>query len=311
MAFRGPNEAAIAQRLWSLFNELRTLSSDAGRAPVREHFAVELGRRLNTRIAHGPDWLFALPYDATRVRAWAEGEGLSLTASAIDPQASSEPAHLIALWTRLCEGREHSPWALIERWDRSADALAEVASAMQPALFHRWVSISCVDKAELVYRVDEGQRRALDAFARGPVGEYWTELLALEEPLGASIARSLAATPRAFTMERFEGAARLRAAIGERVARRDVGIDAVAIEQALYDSAGIFVAIAFGLRRSPWFEGSAPPARAWWTGAAAELALLDPKGVATIGERLEKAVHCPDLRALVDAARIADTRTSP
>ncbi|MBL8680283.1 MAG: hypothetical protein JNK05_13995 [Myxococcales bacterium] len=307
MHFRGSSEAAIAQRLWSLFHEMRTRDADRSGPSDLERFGVELGQRLNARIAHGPERLFTLPYDGGRVRAWAEGEGLAL-----DGGSGSGPAQLVALWTRLCEGREHSPWALIERWDASADALAEAASALQPALFHRWNLISCVERSELAFKLDDAQRVELRAFVSRGVGEYWIELLELDEPLADALRAALEASPRTMTADRFARADALGVAVRERVKRRSTraGITAEDVTRALYDSVSVFVAIAFGVLRSPGRDDSASLARAWWLGSAPSLAELATHEVATIEARLAHAIRCPDLRALVELARASDTRSA-
>lgn len=307
MHFRGPSEAAIAQRLWSLFHDLRTRAAEQSGPSDLERFGVELGQRLNARIAHGPERLFTLPYDGGRVRVWAEGEGLAL-----DGGSGSGPAQLVALWTRLCEGREHSPWALIERWDPSADALAEAAIALQPALFHRWNLISCVKKSELAFKLDDAQRAELRAFVSRGVGEYWIELLALDATLADALRIALEAAPRAVTADRFVRADALGAAVRERLKGRSAraGITADDVTRALYDSVSVFVAIAFGVLRSPWRDASSSLARTWWVGSAPALAELATHEVATIEARLDRAIRCPDLRALLEVARASDARSA-
>lgn len=297
--FRGPNEAAVAQRLWSLFAELRERS--AGRSPAQSElarFAMTLGAQLNARIAYAPAWLFEGDYDLERAREYAVGEGLSLESP------ESEPARLIALWSRLAEGREHAPWSLIEAWDRSSDALAEVATALQPALSAQWATSGLEARALLVHRLDERQRVALREFARGPLVEYWCDVLSLDAPLRGALR---AHVRRRSTLEGFESMASLREAIRATVARGQWRASEGLLETAVTRS----IAVLAGVARLSFERANERAERAaLWSreSLSAIEARADGGAVQSLEARVEPVIHCPELRATLEDARVKDAK---
>lgn len=292
MHYRGPNEAAIAQRLWSIFAELRTRS--AGIAPAHSdlaRFAAALGARLNRRIAHGPERLFEGDYDAARVREYARGEGLSLS------EPASEPAVLLSMWTRLAEGVDHAPWALIERWDAAADALAEVCTAMQPALSARWESASLDERVQIIERYDDGQIASLRAFGRGALVEYWCELLSLDAALGSVVRERFSRRrERAEVVANAALSAAMRATLLE--SRSPLSLEQ--LESAMDRSID---GCSFGMR------SHVAQVPVDWGGPLFD-AIERSRGCAmrSLRDRFEDAVRCPDLRAMLETARVKDAK---
>lgn len=261
---------------------------------------MALGARLNARIAHGPEWLFEGDYDGARVREYAAGEGLSLESP------ESEPARLLALWSRLAEGREHAPWALIELWDRSSDALAEVATALQSALSARWAASTLEERARLVQRLDDRQRVTLKEFARGPLVEYWCEVLSLDAPLREALS---AHVRKRATLDGFASMASLRGAVGAAIARGGWPVSVGMLETAVTRSIAVLAGVA---RLSSERESERVERAARW--ARESLALIEARAdgerVQSLEARFERVIHCPELRATLDDARARDAKSA-